>query len=183
MTDLESKEQLLQALSVLDEKLCEAGSEPIEIRIVGGFALILHNVRENGFTQDIDSMTRDFEPKVKALIAQTGKELGIKLGWLNADMVLDDPEIIELIVGETNFEEYGSYEVLIVKVADLPTLLRLKIIAAGDNLLVQDNIEYERHAKDLKNLISVMGITTLDELLNVAPLADEYPELTSLLFP
>jgi hypothetical protein len=27
-----------------------------------------------------------------------------------------------------------------------------------------------------------MNITTLDELLEVAPLADEYPELTGLLF-
>jgi len=182
MTEQEAKELLLLALERLDEKLAETDCDPIEIRIVGGFAMILHGIRETGFTQDIDSMTRDFEPHVKQLIAKTGKELGLKLGWLNADMVLDDPEIIEMIIGETSFYDYGDYQVLDVKVADLVTLLKLKIVAAGDMLLVQDDIEYERHAVDLVALLKVLNIDSVDKLLKTAPLAEEYPELTRVIF-
>jgi len=182
MTEQKAKQLLLQALKTLDDKLAASGYDPIEIRIVGGFALILHGVRETGFTQDIDSMTRDFAPQVKQLIAQTGKELGLKLGWLNADMVLDDPEIIEMIIGETNFDDYGNYQVLDVRVADLTTLLKLKIVAAGDTLLVHDDIEYERHAIDLIALLKVLNIDSADELLRIAPIAQEYPELLSIVF-
>jgi hypothetical protein len=183
MTGQESKQLLLCALSSLDGRLAEAESDPVEVRIVGGFALILHDVRETGFTQDIDSMTRDFEPQVKRLIAQTGKELGIKLGWLNADMVLDDPEVISMVIGETNFEDFGDYRVLNVKVADLPTLLKLKIVAAGDTLLVRDDIEHERHARDLIALLRALKVDSAEGLASIAPLSEEYPELLRILFP
>ena len=183
MTEMESKELLLKALAALDSELVSIGSELLEIRIVGGFAMILHNIRETGFTQDIDSMTRDFEPHIKQLIAKIGKQMGIKLGWLNADMVLDDPEIISLIIGETNFDDYGDYQVLSVKVADLPTLLKLKIVAAGDTILVRDDIEHERHARDLMALLKALDINSIDTLMEIAPVSEEYPELLRVLFP
>ncbi|MDR2587679.1 MAG: hypothetical protein LBC23_05420 [Coriobacteriales bacterium] len=183
MTEQESKQLLLNALSVLDNKLVLAKCEPIEIRIVGGFALILHGIRETGFTQDIDSMTRDFEPQVKQMIAETGRELNLKLGWLNADMVLDDPEIITMIIGETNFEDYGDYQALDVKVADMTTLLKLKIVAAGDTLLVHDDIEHERHARDLSALLKALDIDSAEKLLDIATMAKDYPELLRILFP
>ena len=75
MTEQESKHKLLEALATLDKRLADAGSRPVEIRIVGGFAMILHDLRETGFTQDIVSMTREFEPVVRQMIAEIGKEL------------------------------------------------------------------------------------------------------------
>ena len=175
--------KLLEALDTLDNKLALAGYGKVEIRIVGDFALIIHGIRDTGFTQDIDSMTRDFDPFVKQLIAETGLELGLKLGWLNADMVLDDPGVIELIIGETLFEDYGDYQALDVKVADLSTLLKLKIVAAGDTILVHDDIEHRRHARDLVALLKAFGIESAEALIEVAPIAKEYPELLQVLFP
>ena len=58
MTELESKQLLLKALDSLDSRLAIEGCDPIEIRIVGGFAMILHDIRETGFTQDILSISR-----------------------------------------------------------------------------------------------------------------------------
>ncbi|MDR0514794.1 MAG: hypothetical protein LBG81_06510 [Coriobacteriaceae bacterium] len=187
MTDLdtqsENKNILLRALEMLDEKLYEQKADPLDIRIVGGFALIMQGIRESGFTQDIDSMTRGFSAETTRTIAQIGKELEIKLGWLNADMVLDDPEIIEDVVGEVKFEPYGKYRVLRVSLADLPTLLRLKIVAAGDNLeITGDRIEFERHFADVKALMKALAIKTPERLLAVAPLIEDYPELAGRLF-
>jgi len=182
VTGQEAKQLLLKALEILDTRLVTSGCSPVEIRIVGGFALILHGIRETGFTQDIASMTRDFEPQVKQLIAEIGKELGLKLGWLNADMVLDDPEIIEMIIGETHFDQFGDYQALDVKVADLTTLLKLKIVAAGDTILAHDSIEYERHARDLVALLKEMNIDSVEKLMQAAPNAEEFPELLRLLF-
>ena len=183
MTEQDSKQLLLKALETLDDRLVSEGCDPVEIRIVGGFALILNDIRETGFTEDIDSMTRDFEPHVKQLIAQIGKDMGLKLGWLNADMVLDDPEIISMIIGETNFDDYGEYQVLKVKVADMTTLLKLKIVAAGDTFLIHDDIEYERHSRDLFALLKSLEIDSAEKLLEAAPMAVEYPELLRILFP
>jgi len=182
MTEQSSKQLLLKALETLDGRLVSAGCAPVEIRIVGGFALILHDIRETGFTEDIDSMTRDFEPHVKQMIAQIGKDMGLKLGWLNADMVLDDPEIISMIIGETNFDDYGEYQALKVKVADLTTLLKLKIVAAGDTILIHDDIEHERHARDLVALLKSLNINSTEKLLEIAPISAEYPELLEVLF-
>lgn len=183
MSELGSKEILLSALELLDVKLFEQQAEPLELKIVGGFALIMRDVREHGFTQDIDSMTKGFSAETHETIAKIGRNLGIKLGWLNADMVLDDPEIIESIVGKVNFEPYGEYKVLRVSIADLSTLLRLKIVAAGDNLeITDDEFEFERHFADLKALLKALKIASLDELMETAPIIDEYPELAGRLF-
>ena len=182
MTENSSKQLFLRPLEVLDNKLASAGCDPVDIRIVGGFALILHDIRETGFTEDIDSMTKDFEPHVRQMIAQIGKDMGLKLGWLNADMVLDDPEIISMIIGETHFDDYGEYQVLNVQVADMPTLLKLKIVAAGDTILVHDDIEHERHARDLVALLKSLNINSVEKLLEIAPVSAEYPELLGVLF-
>jgi len=183
LNDLESQEVLLQALKKLDDCLEEQGIASLEIRIVGGFALIVHGIRDTGFTQDIDSMTREFAPDIKATIAKIGKEMGIKLGWLNADMVLDDPEIIRDIVGELVFEPYGEFKVLQVSVASLPSLLRLKLVAAGDNLeITTDEVEFERHFEDVKALMRALDISSAQQLATVAPHIADYPELEAHLF-
>jgi hypothetical protein len=175
---MESKETLLQALDLLDSRLAESGCSRVEVKIVGGFALILQGVRDGGFTQDIDSMTRSYDPYISHLIAQVGREMGIKLGWLNADMVLDDPDIIEGIVGEVSFTPFGSYKALDVSLADLPTLLRLKIVAAGDNLeITHDEVEYERHFGDIKGIIAALELKSLESLKAVAPNIMDYPLL------
>lgn len=177
-----NRDTLLLALDKLDAVLSERKSEPLELKIVGGFALIMRDVRKNGFTQDIDSMTVRFSVDTAEVIAEIGKDLDLKLGWLNADMVLDDPKIVEGIVGEVNFEPYGEYKVLKVGIADLPTLLRLKIIAAGDNLeVVEDMIEFERHFADLEALVTEMKITSREALIKTAPIMEDYPELASKL--
>ncbi|MDR1014368.1 MAG: hypothetical protein LBL86_05245 [Coriobacteriales bacterium] len=49
MTEQESKQLLLAALSFLDGKLAEAESNSVEVRIVGGFALILPGARTQRF--------------------------------------------------------------------------------------------------------------------------------------
>jgi len=53
------------------------------------------------------------------MIAQIGKDMGLKLGGLNADTALDDPETVSMIIGETNFDDYGKYQALKVKLADM----------------------------------------------------------------
>jgi hypothetical protein len=179
----ESKETLLHALDLLDVRLAESGYSRVEVKIVGGFALILRGVRDGGFTQDIDSMTRSYAPDISYLIAQVGREMGIKLGWLNADMVLDDPDIINDIVGEVSFTPFGSYRVLDVSLADLPTLLRLKIVAAGDNLEISnDEVEYERHFGDIKGIITALELRSLESLKAIAPNIMDYPLLAQRIF-
>ena len=58
-----------------------------------------------------------------------------------------------------------------------------KIVAAGDTLLVRDDIEHERHARDLVALLKSLNIDSIEKLTKTAPLAKEYPELLRLLFP
>ena len=88
-------------------------------------------------------------------------------------------------MGEEDFsyQTYGKYQALNVKVADMTTLLKLKIVAVGDTILIHDDIEHERHARDLVALLKSLDIKSIEKLLDITPLSAEYPELLRILFP
>ena len=64
-----------KALSRLDELLIERNFAPIEIRALGGFAMMYYGVREQGYTVDIYSLTSKYDDKVLELIVEIDNEL------------------------------------------------------------------------------------------------------------
>lgn len=70
-----SIEDFVKALYLLDEKLEKSGNTGIEIRAIGGFAMMYYGLRENGYTLDIDSLTADYKSPVKKIIREVGDEL------------------------------------------------------------------------------------------------------------
>jgi hypothetical protein len=174
--------RLKSALKQLDNEFVKQNLDPITIKIVDGYALIDQDIRKGGYTQDIDSLTQDFSPIIKKIFAKIGVKNGLKLGWLNADMVLDDTDTIDLIIHGSNFNKVMGYKKLNVFMADLETLFKLKLIATADNIDVDKN-EYDRHMLDLKNLAKKLNIVNNQLLLKKFPwIADEYPEILKILF-
>ena len=140
--------ELISALKALDQVL----PEPIVIRAVGGFALAWHGVREKGLTADIDTITDDYPDNVQNAIAAVGARYDLGPWWLNNDAAADDADFLIEAMDlqwesiDCNFEKIELY------VADLESLLKLKLSAVEDSAL-------SGRARDLDDTIRVL--TTL----------------------
>lgn len=67
-TDL-GLEDFTESLRALDAELDARGYQgELEIRALGGFALLAHGLRESGYTADIDTATPDLTPVERAAV-------------------------------------------------------------------------------------------------------------------
>lgn len=169
--------QLERALEVLDGKLkCLGLNAPVQIRAIGGFALMKYGIRaaDRAFTVDIDSVTGDFAPEVTAAIHEVADEMNLERDWINNDNVMDgdDAELVASIYQARWIDDDTAYECIRLQLASIPTLTRAKIIAA-------DTAEFSGRAQDLPDLLELLrfqGITTAARFDAAYPDPyDEYP--------
>lgn len=73
-----------EALKILNDKLAVVG-DSIEIRAIGGYAMLYNRLRSGGYTVDVDTATEDYSEEVKKLIAEVSEEEGLEDDWLNND--------------------------------------------------------------------------------------------------
>ena len=95
-----------EALELLNEKL-KAQGEYIEIRAVGGYAMLYNNLRSGGYTVDVDTATEEYPQTVKDMIVEVSKEKGLEEDWINND-VCSLVEVME-IIDELEWTEDESY--------------------------------------------------------------------------
>jgi len=159
-----TKDELLAALRELDARLVSAGLE-IEIRAIGGFALLVHGVRAGAraYTADIDTVTADYPPQVVAMVAEVGADLGLDPDWLNNYNVMDgDAEHVELLIGaewEPMALAGAPLRAIALSVASVATLTRAKRMAVEDAAMsgrAQD-------APDLVELVQHQGIASMSQ--------------------
>ena len=152
-------EDFVHALQVLDEKLGAVGQK-IEIRAIGGFAMMYYGFRDNGYTIDIDSLTESFSDDVRYLISETAVELNIDEDWLNTDCSTLEGflgDLSEKIKWITSSYKFDNIE---LKVADITGLIRSKSKAIQDGGLVPRSTD----KKDLLAGLSKIGINNIDQL-------------------
>lgn len=158
-----TSDELLEALRELDLELGSRGLS-IEIRAMGGFALLVHGIRKGrrAYTADIDTVTPNYPPQVQKLIAEVGARLGLDPEWLNNDNVMDDAEHVEMLIG-AEWEPMAlagtPLRAIKLSVASMATLTRAKRLATEDAELsgrAQD-------APDLVELVARQGITSINQ--------------------
>lgn len=161
-----SAEEFDKALSSLDDKL-SALNIHIEIKAIGGYALLKHGIRQgaDAVTVDIDSLTREYTGPVSEAIKQVAEEQHLSPGWLNTGSVLDDPEIVEEMIQAEWIPQDTDYRSIDLSIADVPTLTRSKIIAAAD-------AELSGRKRDVRDLIALtrhQGISSLQQFRSRYP--------------
>lgn len=57
----------------------------IEIRAIGGFAMLYNKLRSGGYTMDVDTATKDMTKEVQMLIREVAEEKGLDEDWINND--------------------------------------------------------------------------------------------------
>lgn len=167
--------ELDDALRLLDHELASLElKEPLQIRAIGGYALLKHGVRKGdmAYTVDIDTVTRDYSAEVVAAIETVADRLSLDRDWLNNYNLMDEPEHVEQMLDAEWEPQAMDLRNIAVSIASVETLTRAKIIAA-------DNAEFsgrDRDLIDLKALLEHQGITSMSQFDRSYPDPfEEYP--------
>lgn len=145
------------ALNILNEKLAGIG-ETIEVRAIGGYAMLYNDLREGGYTIDVDTATKDYPEEVKKLIIEVSDEEGLEDDWLNNDVY--SLEEVMGIYDEIEWIEDSSYSNIRLFVASDESMLKLKIRAVHFGGLVPRVTDQ----MDLLDLLGALGVHNIEEL-------------------
>lgn len=172
-----SGDELDAALHLLDHELEKLRlKETIQVRAIGGYALMKHGVRsgERAYTVDIDTLTRDYSAAVQHAIETVAEKAGLEPDWLNNDNLGDaeDPELVEAQYDAQWIRQESRLGNIALSIATVPTLTRAKIIAT-------DTAEFSGRTQDLPDLLDLLqhqGITSAAQFAAKYPDPfDEYP--------
>lgn len=149
-----SSEDLNELIDLLVDRLGRLG-KPIELRIVGGAAIVLaHDPEDRGLTTDIDALGSTDTTAVLAAVAEIGDERGLPADWLNfkAKMFAPDP-----MYPEPPWEVVRDVQGVRVCVGNPHMLLAMKIHAGRGR----------RDLDDIDLLLEVCAITSSAEAVEV----------------
>lgn len=149
---------MMKALIELDEYLKSVGSSPIDIDIVGGFALMARGIRtdKNQIT-DIDYVGASFPKEYTPAIEKIGEKYSLGKDWINNDLVLDNStmEDFSFTTGELNFDNAVSLSVIRVNILQEQDLLRLKILALDTAMCAQELGGDFTRMKDFSDVVAL----------------------------
>lgn len=149
-----------KALISLDSKLSGVINTKLEIRAIGGFAMMYYGIRNKGYTIDIDSLTYKFDLIVSKLIEEVGEELGLEDDWLNTDCAMLEGFMNELAQEITWRDSKYVFKNIDLKVPDILGLIRSKAKAIHDGGLVPRSTD----KKDLIDLLRNMEVNSIEEI-------------------
>ena len=145
------------ALEALNEKL-KAHHITIEIRAIGGFAMLYNKLRSDGYTMDADTATNDMSEEVQELIREVAEEKGLDEDWINNDSY-GLPEVTE-IIGKLEWITDNSYSNIMLYIAKIESLLLLKVRAVHFAGLVPRITDQT----DVLDILAFLGIHTIEEV-------------------
>ena len=152
-----SLDDFKSALELLNDKLKERDIT-IEIRAIGGFAMLYNKLRDGGYTMDVDTVTEDMSDDIMELIHQVAEENDLDEDWINNDSyklseVTDVFRKLEWIYDD-------SYSNIKLYIAKIQSLLLLKVRAVHFAGLVPRITDQT----DVLDILSFLGIHTIDEV-------------------
>lgn len=130
--------EMYKALKQLDEELFEENVKPFRLNAVGGFALMMREIREKNDYTDIDYVGDALDPKIQKIVEKVGKENGFESDWVNNDVMCSGCtlEDFEFATGKLHFSPVlTDFKVVQLYALEKEDLLRMKVIAI-DTMLV-----------------------------------------------
>ena len=145
------------ALNELNTKLSD-NHIVLELRSIGGFAMLYNGLRRDGYTMDIDTATKNITEDIQKLIKEVANEIDLPEDWINNDSY-NLPEVKDALT-DINWKKDDNYSNIELYIADIESLILLKARAVnfgGKVPRMTDKI-------DLLDLLSYIGIQSMVEL-------------------
>lgn len=148
---------LFKSMIELNEALIKADTEPITLNVVGGFALMIHDMRNKSEFTDIDYVGESLPEQVDKISQKIGVQNGLERHWINNDIMLIGSSLneFELATGKLHFSKAFELEKIQINVLDTQDLLRLKVIAIDTALSAVDNGGDFTRMKDFRDIIKL----------------------------
>lgn len=186
-----NKEQLrgtpmYEALVSLAEKMNEKNIPPVELNVIGGFALMLHGIRPADGVTDIDFVGTDLSNELSVMIEETGREHRMEPGWINKDGMATGIAMgdFELSTGKLHFSHAMDVGNISINVLDEKDLLRLKVISVDTAMTELEATGEFARVKDFHDIYELMGrleMTPEDTIREYSDYMICYPDTGDLL--
>ncbi|MGO1851848.1 MAG: hypothetical protein ACTH0V_00380 [Microbacteriaceae bacterium] len=170
-----NRDEFLHALHALDRELQELDlPERVQIRATGGFALLTHELREDGYTVDIDTITEDYDYGVREAINRVAADLHLERDWINNAAVGESVEQTMAMLDAVFIAQDHGFDRIDLAVADVPTLTRAKAVVVDVDALSGRTRDWD----DLLSLLDHQGIRDYPSFCREYPTLREweYPE-------
>lgn len=147
------------ALQELNNVMEQENMPPVKLKVVGGFALMLHEIRTPQGQTDIDYVGTPLPQKFLNISDQIGLKYNLGKKWINNDIMLSGTtqEDLEFSTGKLHFHKGPSLSKIDIEVLSQPDLLRMKIIAIDTACTA---IETEGDFTRMKDLPDIQKLMT-----------------------
>lgn len=154
---------MCNALTDLANELQSRNLPPVELNVIGGFALMLRGVRNPSDITDIDYVGTDLYEKFNAISNQIGLKHGMEQGWINNDGMLtgDSMEDFELSTGKLHFDHAFTIGNISINVLTERDLLRMKLIAIDTAMTEMEATGEFARRKDFADIKALMELQNL----------------------
>lgn len=146
------------ALLELADEMKKKQMPPVELNVIGGFALMLRGIRSPDGVTDVDYVGMDLSESFAELSRRIGLKHGMESGWINNDGMLtgDSIEAFELSTGKLHFNHVFTVGDITINVLDERDLLRLKVISVDTAMAeLEANGSFAR-TKDFEDVRALM---------------------------
>ncbi|MBO4847277.1 MAG: hypothetical protein J5525_13410 [Lachnospiraceae bacterium] len=182
---------LFKSIIELNQAMIDADKDPITLNVVGGFALMIHDIRNKNEFTDIDFVGNRLPDDIEKISDQIGVKNGLEKRWINNDIMLSGSNFDDFVLstGELHFAQAFDLEKIKVNVLDTQDLLRLKVIAIDTALSAVDFGGDFTRMKDFRDVINIskklgvdidsLGERFKDNIVNIntVPAIQTYIEL------
>ena len=156
-------EEFDNAFKLLNEKL-NSNNLHIVVKAIGGYAMLKYGLRKDinnndGFSEDVDSVTEQYTPKILELIKEVAKERDLLEDWLNNEPI-NLPEVAD-VIDELKWVLDKQYSNITLYIADIDSLLLLKVRAVEGGGLIPRKTD----KNDLIKILKFMGIYDFNQLI------------------
>lgn len=158
--------RLHYALVALNEKLKEAGAMPIELEVVGDFALLRHHIRKDpNAVTSIEYFGEDLSDYIEDAARKIGFKYNLGAHWLNNDIpyALGSKDEVEDMLGKLRFLPSINMSHINISILDKKDLLRLKTIIVDQEFIfcTDFNTPFDRKT-DLKDIVTIAEDLRID---------------------
>lgn len=148
----------------------------MEVRAIGGYAMLRNHIRDNGFSEDVDSVTKDWGQEIISAIKQVAKEQNLLEDWLNNEPIhlKEVNEVLDQII----WLEDKSFSNINLYWADIGSTFLLKVRAFEGG----GSVPRKTDKMDLFGIIfKSKDIDSFDALLQNYPFILDYPRCAAFL--
>ena len=147
-----------KAIFRLDEELSNLNVIPFDLKVVGGYALILSGLRQKNQITDVDYVGESFSQEVNRIINEIGREFHLGNNWINNDVLLTGESIDSLAdcVGVyLKFKKAFELNVITVYRLDEHGLLAMKLNAIDTSLIGTEFQGKFTRMKDFEDIVNL----------------------------